>query len=87
LNSQEILEYIDSEIARLQQAKVLLNGGAPASTKRGAAKPAPVAATSFEFGTDATPAPQKRRRLSAQARARIAAAQKLRWAKVRAAKK
>jgi hypothetical protein len=87
LNSQEILEYIDSEIARLQQAKVVLNGGAPASTKRGVANSTPAAATSFEVGTDATPAPRKRRRLSAQARARIAAAQKLRWAKVRAAKK
>jgi hypothetical protein len=82
MDTTTIIQAIDLEIARLQQAKAVLGGSIPAAAK-------PSIATSFKFGTNgaAAPAPRKRRRLSAQARARIAAAQKLRWARVRAAKK
>ncbi len=80
MDTTTIIQAIDLEIARLQQAKALLSGSIPAAAK-------PSIATSFKFGTNGAPAPRKRRRLSAQARARIAAAQKLRWARVRAAKK
>jgi hypothetical protein len=84
MDTTTIIQAIDLEIARLQQAKAVLGGSIPAAAK-------PSIATTFKFGTNGAgagaPAPRKRRRLSAQARARIAAAQKLRWARVRAAKK
>jgi hypothetical protein len=62
----EILAAIDSEIARLQQVKVLLSG----STTNGHVSSAP-----------------KQHHLSVEARAKIAAAQKKRWAKVKKAAK
>jgi hypothetical protein len=63
----ELISSIDAEIARLQQARTLLAEGDPA--KNGAAK-------------RGRPA-KKKRILSAEARAKIAAAQKKRWAAVR----
>ena len=63
-----IITEIDAEIARLQQAKDLLNG---TTTKRSPGRAA---------------APTKRT-MSAAGRARIAAAQKARWAKVKKAAK
>jgi len=68
MNTIELLSSIDSEIARLQEVRVLL-AGSNAYVRRGRK-------------------PGKKRTLSAEARARIAAAQRARWAKQkRAAKK
>jgi hypothetical protein len=62
----KILASIDSEIAQLKHARVLLSGR---ETKKAAAAPA---------------APKKRK-MSAAGRKRIAAAQRKRWAKQKAA--
>jgi hypothetical protein len=69
-----ILAQIDSEIARLQQARKLLDSIGVAATRAGrkAAK-APAALK-----------PAKRRRISAEGRKRIAEAQRKRWAAERA---
>jgi hypothetical protein len=74
MQTTEIIAELDAEIARLQQAKDLLNG---TTTKRGPGRPA----------AGATAAAPMKRVLSAEARARIAAAQKARWAKARKAAK
>lgn len=62
----QMVSEIDSEIARLQEARALLAGVGSATH----AKPG-----------------RKKRTLSAEARARIAAAQRLRWAKQKRASK
>jgi hypothetical protein len=76
-----IITAIDNEIARLKQAKELLSGtavgNASPTVKRGRGRPR-------KESIIATPKPRKK--LSASARAKIAAAQKARWAKVKAAK-
>jgi hypothetical protein len=71
---ENILAQIDSEIARLMQARALLATTGTASTKsvRKAGKAA------------AKGKPRKKRVLSADARKRIADAQRKRWAAVRA---
>jgi len=71
---ENILAQIDSEIARLTQARALLAslGVAPTTSGRKAAK------------TSAKAKTRKRRVLSADARKRIADAQRKRWAAVRA---
>jgi len=91
MNTNDIILMIDAEISRLQQAKALLtqtSSLAPATRKPG--RPAAAAgeskATSFhpaDFDSETT----KRRRLSAEGRARIAAAQKARWARFKSAAK
>jgi hypothetical protein len=68
---KNILAEIDAEIARLQQARVLLSGD---TVKRGLGRP------------PAVPIEVKKRNLSAEGRARIAAAVKARWAKQKKAK-
>ena len=75
MSLESILAEIDSEIARLEQAKGLLTG---ISTKRGPGRPRSVM-------TEAAPKKRKRSRMSAEGRAKIAAAQKARWAKARKA--
>ena len=71
---ENILAQIDSEIARLTQARALLAslGSAPTTSGRKAAK------------TPAKAKTRKKRVLSADARKRIADAQRKRWAAVRA---
>ena len=71
---ENILAQIDSEIARLTQARALLAtlGSAPTTSGRKAAKTSAKAKTG------------KKRVLSADARKRIADAQRKRWAAVRA---
>ena len=71
---ENILAQIDSEIARLTQARALLAtlGSAPTTAGRKAAK------------TSAKAKTRKKRFLSADARKRIADAQRKRWAAVRA---
>jgi len=74
----EIVAALDDEISRLQQVRGLL-----VATKSSVAS----AATSFAFGANQSK-PRKRRHLSAEARERIAAAQRKRWAaQKKAAKK
>ncbi len=73
---ESILVQIDAEIARLTQARKLLASSAGANIADGAVK------------VKATPAkPRKKRVLSADARKRIADAQKKRWAAQRAKSK
>jgi hypothetical protein len=79
MDTEALVAEIDAEIARLQKAKALLTGQT-SPPKRGR-KPT-TAATSFGFGKN-TAAPK--RTISAQGRARIAAAQKARWAKTKRA--
>jgi hypothetical protein len=75
LNSQEILEQIDAEISRLQQVKALLqgaNGHQPSAVAR--------------HSQSAASAPARVKRvLSPEARKKIAAAQRKRWANARKA--
>jgi hypothetical protein len=74
----EIVAALDDEISRLQQVRSLLAGTKSSVTN---------AATSFAFGANRAK-PRKRRHLSAEARERIAAAQRKRWAaQKKAAKK
>jgi hypothetical protein len=74
---ENILAEIDQQIAKLQQAKALLSGSAPApAAKRG--RPA---------GTKYAAAPRKRRKLSAAGRKAIAEAQRKRWAAINSGKK
>ncbi|MGA7524059.1 MAG: hypothetical protein WBW84_16525 [Acidobacteriaceae bacterium] len=67
----EIVAALDDEISRLQKVRELL-AGTNGKVARSSA--------SFAFGTNQAKAPRKRRQLSAEARARISAAQKKRWA-------
>ena len=72
----QILAELDSEISRLQQAKALLSGE---EVRRGPGRPT----------TDSAPASvkKKKRNLTPEGRARIAAAVKARWAKQKKAAK
>jgi len=68
----DIIDSLDAEINRLQQARSIL---------------ASLAATSLRAGTAIKPATKKRRRtMNAEARKRIADAQLKRWAKQKGAK-
>jgi hypothetical protein len=71
---ESILSELDAEIARLQQAKALLTGE---PVKRGPGRPKAVP----------TVVAKKKRNLSPEGRARIAAAVKARWAKQKKAAK
>jgi hypothetical protein len=71
--SDDILNAIDEEIARLQQARAILAG----SSKPPAGKKSSAAVTHDK----------PRRKLSAKARKAIADAQRKRWAKVKSQKK
>ena len=77
MNVQEILSQIDKEIAQLMKVKEALTG---IPTKRGPGRP--------RLAATAKPAGKKKakRKMSAEGRARIAAAQKARWAKLKAKK-
>jgi len=78
MNLKKLLAAIDAEIAKFEQAKALLLADESPKPRRGRkpknAKPVAVAT------------PKKKRNLSPEARARIAEAQKKRWA-AKAAKK
>ena len=71
MDVREIIAALDEEISRLQQVRSLLAGTNGNVTHR---------ATSFAYGANQAKAPRKKRRLSAEARERIAAAQRKRWA-------
>jgi hypothetical protein len=90
MDTNDIVLAIDAEIAQLQKVKALLTG-TDITVKRKPGRPAGASAlanaTSFnpvEFAEK----PEKRRTMGTEGRAKIAAAQKARWAKSkRAAKK
>ena len=75
MNISKILTTIDAEIAKLQEVRKLLVGD---EAKPGPGRPKKAAGT---------PVKKAKRKLSAEGRARIAAAQKARWAKQRKAAK
>jgi hypothetical protein len=78
MNIPEILSELDAEIARLQHVRSLLSGSSsPATATRGRPK----------GSVSAAPKKTAKRTLSPEARARIAAAQKKRWAKQKKAVK
>jgi hypothetical protein len=83
MNTNHIVLAIDAEIAQLQKAKALLTG-TDITAKRKPGRPAgasaPSKATSFN-PVEIADKPEKRRTMSAAGRAKIAAAQKARWAK------
>jgi hypothetical protein len=72
LNTKEILEHINGEISRLEQVKALLQGSANGHGRSAGS-------------VNSSAAPKGKRVLSAEARKKIAAAQKRRWAKARKA--
>jgi hypothetical protein len=72
-----IWNAIDEEIARLRQARALLDGAAEGPIRKKAKK----------SSARAISEPKPRRMLSAKARHAIAEAQRKRWAKVKAQKK
>jgi hypothetical protein len=91
MNTNDIILSIDAEILRLQQAKALLTQtSSPTPAKRKAGRPTAASgsskATSFN-PADFDPRAPKRRKISAAGRARIAAAQKARWARSKTAAK
>jgi hypothetical protein len=79
MDTKQIIAELDTEIARLQEVKSILSAGTPtpAKTNRGhnKAKTTPIRITA------------KKRSMSPEGRARIAAAQKARWAKAKKAAK
>jgi hypothetical protein len=72
----DILASLDEEIARLQQVRALLGAGGDAGIERNAAR----SVVTNGIG-------KRKRVMSAEARARIAAAQRARWAKQKKAAK
>jgi molybdopterin-guanine dinucleotide biosynthesis protein len=80
-----LIAEIDAEIARLEHARKLLSGAAsPATKKKG--RPAKAAKAAAKPAKAAKPV-KKKWNLSPEGRARIAAATKARWAKVKVAQK
>ena len=74
MGTKQIIAELDTEIARLQQAKSLLSG-TPEKRKLGRPK------------GSTTPIATKKRKMSPEGRARIVAAVKARWAKAKKAAK
>ena len=77
MDRNEILEYLNAEITRLTTVRDLMSGEAPEPRRRGRPKGSVSRATNFnpeEF------TPEKRRTMSPEGKARVAAAQKKRWA-------
>jgi hypothetical protein len=71
MSPNSILTLIDAEIARLQQARALIAGAVVRGPKLKSALHAPIKI------------PKAKRVMSPEGRARIAAAQKARWAVIR----
>ena len=76
MNTNEILEHINAEISRLQQVKALLQGSTNGFSK---------SASASSSNGSAAPKVKGKRVLSVEARKKIAAAQRKRWAKARKA--
>jgi hypothetical protein len=77
MDTMSIIKEIDAEISRLQQAKVILSGTA---IKKGRGRPKTATVASKPVAVRLA-----KRVISAEGKARIAAAQKARWAKVKKA--
>jgi hypothetical protein len=84
MNTEAIIELIDAEISRLQQAKALLSGATATTTKRAAGRPKSVVVARI---LSISRAKAVKRVMSAEGKARIAEAQKARWAKAKKAAK
>ncbi len=85
MNTHKIIIEIDAQISRLQEVKALLNG-TDTSIKRKPGRPSgavSLAKTKKSLLVKSVAKPTAGRILSVEARAKIAAAQKVRWAKVR----
>jgi hypothetical protein len=78
MDTKEILAQIDTEIARLQQVKSILSGSTTTKVKLGRPKKSKVIPIAVVT---------KKQTMSPEGRAKIAAAQKARWAKARKAEK
>jgi hypothetical protein len=93
MNTNDIILSIDAEISRLQQARVLLaQASSPMPAKRKPGRPVATSTSTSNKAISFNPADlktktPKRRKISAAGRARIAAAQKARWAKTKATAK
>jgi hypothetical protein len=77
LNTASIIQEIGSEISRLEQARAILSGTAD---KRSPGRPKRTQSAIRTVAAKST-----KRVMSAEGKARIAAAQKLRWAKLKRA--
>jgi hypothetical protein len=73
MDTESIIQEIDLEISRLEQAKAILSG---TTGKRSPGRPKQTQAVTKTVAVEPT-----KRGMSAEGKARIAAAQKLRWAK------
>jgi hypothetical protein len=73
MDTVSIIQEIDAEISRLQQVRAILTG---TDVKRAAGRPKSTQVPSSSIADEPT-----KRVLSAEARAKIAAGQKARWAK------
>ncbi|HET9088044.1 MAG TPA: hypothetical protein VFN53_11020 [Acidobacteriaceae bacterium] len=76
MDFDHVIEVIDAEIERLQQARAVLSGTA---SKRGPGRPKAAAARKAVTNHVAQPSTRKRR-LSPEGRKRIAEAMRKRWA-------
>ena len=86
----DVIAQIDAEIAKLQQAKVLLSGSTPAAVvtavkKSGRGRPKGSKNASKAVAAEAKAAPAGKRQLSPEGRKAIADAMKRRWAERRKA--
>jgi hypothetical protein len=84
MNTEDIIEQIDLEISKLQQARALLSGASSVSIKRGAGRPKKSAIAARILAVKPT---TPKRVMSAEGKAKIADAQKARWAKAKEAAK
>jgi hypothetical protein len=83
MNVDHILVSIDEQISKLQQARAMLAGSAAATQKPTRGRPKKIVVATLSKASDKP----KKRVMSTEAKARIAAAQKKRWAAARKATK
>lgn len=79
MNIAKIIDALDKQIADLQKARTLLVGEDEKKTMRGPGRPKKTAAAP----TTTTTTTKQRRVMSPEAKERIAAAQKARWARAK----
>ena len=81
MQTYEILAVIDGQISQLQQARALLTGNETAARLTGKKRGRPKGSGAKKTGTSVPQQPRAgKRTMSAEGKARIAAAQKVRWA-------
>jgi hypothetical protein len=79
----DVIAQIDSEIAKLQQARQLLSGAVPAKSGRGRPKGSKNATTNAAAAPAPAATKTAKRKLSPEGRKAIADAMKRRWAERR----